>query len=147
MQPMDVYVEAGSKRTFAGSLEWPGCVGSGRDEPSALRRSSRTHPLCGRAEESRLGFEPPGDLRVVERLRGDATTDFGAPDRALRGRRADDRGRSPPRADGLPACWRAFDATADEATDKELRRDRAAAAVSLTGSSSTSSGRTPGTSV
>jgi hypothetical protein len=124
MPPMDVYVEAGSKRTFAGSLEWPGWCRSGRDEPSALEALLSYAPRYVVAlKGTRLGFEALGDLRVVERLRGDATTDFGAPGIA-------------PSADAEPmteadlrraqtvfrACWRAFDAAADEATDKELRK-------------------------
>src|SRR4029450_8654083 len=63
---------------------------------------------------TRLGFQAPGDasaIRVVERLGGGATTDFGAPSIA-------------PKADARPiddaelkrlssimkACWRSFDA-------------------------------------
>jgi len=33
---MDVYVEAGSKRVFAGAVEWPGWCRSERDEVGAL---------------------------------------------------------------------------------------------------------------
>jgi hypothetical protein len=34
---IDVYLEAGQKRTFAGALAWPGWCRNGRDETSALQ--------------------------------------------------------------------------------------------------------------
>src|SRR5439155_23848670 len=84
MAPMtDVYVEIGSKRVFAGSVEWPGWCRSGRDEGSALASlaayGGRYRASIGRSVQ---GFAPPtsaADHRVVERLRGNATTDFGVP--------------------------------------------------------------------
>ena len=36
MQPFDVYLEVGSKRVFAGAVDWPGWCRSGRDEATAL---------------------------------------------------------------------------------------------------------------
>src|ERR671932_2604159 len=35
--PIEVYLEIGKKRTFAGALDWPGWCRGGRDEPSALQ--------------------------------------------------------------------------------------------------------------
>lgn len=121
---MDVYLEVGAKRMFAGALEWPGWCRTARDEGSALEALLAYAPRYAAAlKGSRLGFEAPTDLRVVERLPGDATTDFGAPSAA-------------PAIDAEPmteadlrrsqallrACWRAFDAAADAATGKELRK-------------------------
>jgi hypothetical protein len=73
---------------------------------------------------SRLGFKPPSgveDLEVVERLKGNATTEFGAPG-------------VPPKADGRPlgaaelkqltsileASWRSFDRVAEGAVGVTL---------------------------
>jgi hypothetical protein len=74
-----VYLELGSKRVFACSIEWPGWARSGRDEAAALAAleaySPRYAPVAAAAG---LAFEP-GSFEVLERVRGNATTDFGAP--------------------------------------------------------------------
>ena len=123
----DVYLEVGTKRTFAGAVDWPGWCRRGRDEASALEAlleyGARYAKVVAR---SRLGFAAPGDassLHVVERLRGTATTDFGAPD-------------VPTSADAEPidateyerlekilkASWRAFDRAAEAAVGRALRK-------------------------
>src|SRR3989337_2213385 len=82
-QRIEVYLEVGQKRTFAGAVDWPGWCRSGRDEASALRALFDYGPRYARVlRAARLGFRVSGaasELVVVERLRGDATTDFGAP--------------------------------------------------------------------
>ncbi len=82
-QPIDVYLEIGKKRTFAGAMEWPGWCRSGRDEPSALdalvQYGPRYAAVLGTAG---IAFRAPADmsgLAVIERLEGDTTTDFSAP--------------------------------------------------------------------
>lgn len=81
---IDVYVEQGSKRTFAGAIEWPGWCRSGKDEAAALEALFAYGPRLAKVlARSRLGFEAPqtvSALTVVERVKGNATTDFGAPD-------------------------------------------------------------------
>jgi hypothetical protein len=124
---IDVYLERGSKRTFACAVDWPGWARSGRDDASALAALLASAPRYARAlKGTRLGFLAPTDvshLRVVERLKGDATTDFGAPggtpsadvapmtDAALRRSRAI-----------LRACWRAFDDAARAAKGRTLAK-------------------------
>jgi hypothetical protein len=80
---IDVYLEVGQKRTFAGALDWPGWCRSGRDEESALQALLDHGPRYARVlRNTRLGFHAPGKVAsfvVVERLKGNATTDFGAP--------------------------------------------------------------------
>ena len=73
---------------------------------------------------SRLGFERPDgvdDLEVVERLPGNATTEFGAPGVAPK---ADERPLKPAELKRqmaiLEACWRAFDRAADSARGAKL---------------------------
>jgi hypothetical protein len=88
---IDVYLEIGKKRTFAGAIEWPGWCRSGRDEGSALQALLDYGPrYASMLRAARLGFHAPADVAafvVVERLAGNTTTDFGAPDVALsRGR-------------------------------------------------------------
>ena len=121
-----MYLEIGTKRTFAGALDWPGWCRSGRDERSALQALFDYGPRYARVLRSaRLGFQTPTDIAafaVIERLQGNTTTDFGAPDMAP-------AGDSKPVSDVdllrfqrlLTACWQAFDATAQSAAGKALR--------------------------
>jgi hypothetical protein len=75
-----VYLEIGTKRTFACAVEWSGWCRSGRDEPSALAtladyadRYSAALALAGlRLPRGATRFE------VVERRSGGGGTDFGA---------------------------------------------------------------------
>ncbi len=127
MQPFDVYLEVGSKRVFAGAVDWPGWCRSGRDEATALEALLEYGPRYAAIMRSaRLGFEAPtrvGDLRVVERLQGNATTDFGAPgvipsaDRASAGKADYARFEKV-----LRAGWRALDAARKRAEGKVLSK-------------------------
>jgi hypothetical protein len=124
---LDVYLEVGKKRTFAGLLEWPGWCRSGRDEEAALQALLAYGPRYVRVLGlARLELHLPdcaAGFAVVERLVGDAATDFGAPGKA-------------PSSDGRPVdaaevkrfctllegCWRTFDAAVLAAAGKELRK-------------------------
>jgi len=93
-----VYLEIGQTRTFAVALDWPGWCRSGRDEASALQALCDYGPRYARAlQTTRLPFRAPSEasaLVVVERLTGNATTNFGAPNLALsRDTQPDDRHR------------------------------------------------------
>ena len=75
-----VCIEAGARRTFASALDWPGWSRSGRDEAQALGTLAS---YAGRyalvAAEAGLDFDSGASFEVVERVTGNATTDFGAP--------------------------------------------------------------------
>jgi hypothetical protein len=122
-----VYLEVTRRRSFAGAVEWPGWCRSGKTPEDALEAlvayADRYAAVISR---SRLGFERPGsvdDLVVVERLTGNATTEFGAPG-------------VPPKADARPvpaaelkrlttileASWRAFDRAAEQAQGVTLTK-------------------------
>ncbi len=77
-----VSLESGRRRVFAAALDWPGWCRSAKDEESALEAlaayAGRYAPV---AAEAGLAFPQQQVFRVVERLPGDATTDFGAPGR------------------------------------------------------------------
>ncbi|MBN1964460.1 MAG: hypothetical protein JW910_07425 [Anaerolineae bacterium] len=127
MTMTDVYLEIGEKKVLAGAVEWPGWQRGGRDEALALQalfdyapRYEAVMRLAG------LVFQPPQDLtavRVVERLDGNSSTDFGVPGRAPA---ADDRPLDDAGLAGLrrflEACWAAFDRAASAAVGKELRK-------------------------
>jgi hypothetical protein len=122
-----IYLEAGTRRTFAGAVEWPGWCRSGRDEAAAIAALLGAAPRYARAlKASRLGFVVPddqGDFTISHRLTGTATTDFGAPDCSL----PEDEGAVPEQElrrlqEILKACWRAFDAAVDSAAGRRLRK-------------------------
>jgi hypothetical protein len=122
-----VYLEIGSRRTFAVAVEWPGWARIGRNEGEALESLAAYGPRYARstgtaAEELAEPIDASA-LGVVERLKGNATTDFGAPDASPA---ADARPVGD--ADGerlltlLRAAWAAFDAAARDAVGFELRK-------------------------
>ena len=121
-----VYIEAGSKRSFACAVEWPGWSRSGRDEESALQALLDYGPRYAAAiRTARLGFQAPKELaafKVLERLKGDTTTDFGAPGAIPKvdKRPTDDEELRRLQAI-LKACWRTFDAAVADARGKTLR--------------------------
>ena len=123
----DVYLEVGNKRVFAAAMDWPGWCRSGRDEDAATEALVAYAPPYAKAIGSAAkGFVTPASassLRVVERLKGNATTDFGAPsiapaadDRPLRGADLQRQLRL------LRACWAAFDASARKHANGKLRK-------------------------
>jgi hypothetical protein len=76
-----VYLETGSKRTFAVALDWPGWGRSGKTGEEALdalaEYVSRYAPVAKKA-----GFDlgaADTEFDVVQTVPGNATTDFGAP--------------------------------------------------------------------
>jgi hypothetical protein len=80
---IDVYLEAGSKKVFASALDWPGWSRGGRSEESALDALAAYGARYAATVRSvRPAVRVPrdaSDLRVVERLKGNANTDFGIP--------------------------------------------------------------------
>ena len=122
----DVYLEVGSRRTFAAALDWPGWCRMGRDENTALQALFEYGPRYAQVlRGTRLGFRAPQELSafsVVERLKGNTTTDFGAPDVAPE---VDveplDEAELRRLQSLLKACWRAFDKTVETARGKTLR--------------------------
>jgi hypothetical protein len=123
-----VYLEIGRKRIFAGALAWPGWCRSGHNEQSALQTlaeyGSRYEQVLRPAG---IGFKAPAAvsrLVVVERLAGNTTTDFGAPDAAPSSDSNPFDAAELQRCQALlTACWEVFDATVREvANGKELRK-------------------------
>jgi hypothetical protein len=127
MGSIEVYLEQGRKKCFAGALAWPGWCRSGRDETAALQALVDSGPRYERAlDGSGLDFRAPrshSELVVVERLEGDATTDFGAPGKApTADLRPPDEQAAARLALVLRACWAAFDRSATAAAGRELRK-------------------------
>ena len=123
----EVYLEVGAKRVFACAVDWPGWCRSGPDEASALAALLEYGPRYARVVGSaRLGFEAPArveDVRIVERLAGNATTDFGAPGVIPSADRGDASDADYLRLEKvLRAAWRALDAARKRAEGKVLRK-------------------------
>lgn len=138
MTPVEVYTEVGAKRAFAAATEWPGWCRGGRSEGAALEALVAYGPRYAQVlEGTAWAFAAPADvgaLMIVERLTGDATTDFGAPSIA-------------PSADARPvsasalsrlgsihgAAWDALDGAADRAAGSVLRSGPRGGGRDLTG--------------
>ena len=114
-----VYLEVGSKRTFASAAGWPGWCRSGkRSEQAALEALAAYAPryrLVAKLAEIPF-LAKVTDFAVVERLSGNATTDFGAP-----GIPAKDESRPMTAAQArrvsalVGACWAYLDRTVAKA--------------------------------
>jgi len=127
--PVETYLEVGAKRVFAGALDWPGWCRSARREEDALETLLAYGPRYAAVlKGSGVRFTPPArasTLEVVERLKGDATTDFGAPSIAPKAdaRSVDTRWRTR-QEKILRACWKAFDRAAEHVTDSLAKGPR-----------------------
>lgn len=120
-----VCTEQGARRVFASALDWPGWCRSGRDETEALGnlaaysgRYAKVTALAGIAFSAGTG----AGFEIVERLTGNATTDFGAP--AIAARYEDERlgaAGATQMAALVGASWLAFDDAVAKAP-AELRK-------------------------
>ena len=109
---------------FASALDWPGWTRAGKNEKAALETlalyASRYAPV---PKAARLAF-PTGapEFKVVERVKGNATTDFGAPgmpaSKDLDPLNAKEAERI---CDLLAAAWKVFDGVVARAP-AELRK-------------------------
>ena len=121
---MPVYLEIGTKRVFASAADWPGWSRSGKDEKIALenlaayaRRYARVTKLAH--------IELPKDatrFKVVERVPGNATTDYGAPGVYVESERKRMTPEEGERMVALvEACWKYLDEVRAKAPE-ELRK-------------------------
>jgi hypothetical protein len=123
----NVYIETGKVKTFASAVGWPGWSRAGRDEDQALQALVGYGPRYAQVLESGdINFQPPtetGQLIIVGRYAGNATTDFGSPaiipdaDRQLFDQQVFAHSRTI-----LQACWDAFDRAIQAAAGIELRK-------------------------
>jgi hypothetical protein len=84
MAATPVYLEVGKKKVFACAVDWPGWARAGRSEEDALETLAAYMPryaVVAAAAGVRFPSTVARSFSVVERLDGNATTDFGAPDK------------------------------------------------------------------
>jgi predicted RNase H-like HicB family nuclease len=79
-----VYIEAGDKKVFACSIDFPGWCRSGKTEEEALEALAAYAPRYAEvAERAKAAFPAPARVaerfEVVERIKGKGATDFGIP--------------------------------------------------------------------
>jgi hypothetical protein len=122
-----IYLEVSSHRVFAGGIEWPGWCRGGRDEDGALAAlvayGPRYAAAIGALARELTVLANTSGLHVVERLEGNATTDFGAPAIApAADERPLDKSELERQLRLLQACWAAFDAAAEGASSAVLRK-------------------------
>ena len=125
MPAIQVYLEIGQKRVFASALEWPGWTRSAKDERGALESLAAYAPRYAPVPNAaRIEFAQDGkpSFKVVERVKGNATTDFGAPGIHAS---SDTKSLTPAEAERicalLAASWKVFDAAVAKAP-AELRK-------------------------
>lgn len=124
---IDVFLEHGTKKVFAGAVDWPGWCRSAKDASAALATlvtyGSRYARLLA---DTDLNFQPPASvdaLNVVEDVTGNAATDFGVADVEIThdampfGRAERERSTRI-----LEAIWRGFDQAVLAADGKDLRK-------------------------
>jgi hypothetical protein len=124
---LPIYVEVGAKRTFATAVEWPGWSRGGRGEPEAVAAlAAYGERYAAVVTPAGLKLVPPTDptgFKVVKRVRGNATTDFGVPAIGI-----PSDGAPLPKAELerleriLVACWSALDRAAKSARGLELQK-------------------------
>jgi hypothetical protein len=122
-----IYLEIGAKKTFAGALDWPGWCRSGKDESAALQGlldyGKRYEAVL---KTNDLGFTIPHALnqfKIIERLKGGVTTDFGSPGAVPSQDQRPMNGVELDRSLGLlRAFWSAFDNAVKKAKGKKLTK-------------------------
>jgi hypothetical protein len=128
--PLTVCLEVGRKKIFASALDWPGWCRSARvsdgDEGALEALAGYAERYAEVAKVAGLKFPSSvgaiNGFDVVERLPGDMTTDFGAPNAIARCEREPVTGAAGARLAALvTACWTVLDAVA-AASPAELRK-------------------------
>lgn len=124
MAKVSVIAEVGSKKAFASALDWPGWCRSGRTEEAAIEALASYAPRYAVvAQQAGVAFPASsGSFDVIERLPGDASTEFGVPGQpALAETQKLTPAAARRQAALVAAAWAVFDDVA-AGTPEELRK-------------------------
>jgi hypothetical protein len=127
MAKNQIFIEEGRKKTFAGSINWPGWCRSGKDQQTAIDALLEYGPRFSLVTNAAgLNFLPPqtaNEFQVIEVVEGNATTSFGAPAVIL------ESDCIPAKKNDyevwryiLKACWKSLDDVCQRAIGKELKK-------------------------
>ena len=119
-----VYLEVGGKRTFASAADWPGWSRSGKTPEAALEALASYAPRYAPIPKlARIEFPKDATkFEVIEKLAGNATTDFGAPGIPAKGESKPTTNVEHARLISLlEACWKYLDRVVTKAP-AELRK-------------------------
>jgi acyl-CoA thioesterase FadM len=122
-----VYVEAGDKKVFACSVDFPGWCRSAKTEELALEALAAYAPRYAEvAERAKAAFPAPARagerFEVVERIKGKGATDFGIPHEIPKADAEPLTARQATRqVELMRAAWAVLDKTA-KASPAELRK-------------------------
>ena len=123
-KPIPVYLEAGTKKVFACSIDFPGWCRSGKDEEAALEALADYAPRYAEvAKVAKVAFPAKAvELEVVERVKGKGATDFGIPHEVTRADSEPLTARQAARQiELMRAAWAVLDRVA-KASPAELRK-------------------------
>jgi hypothetical protein len=123
-KPIPVYLEAGAKKVFACSIDFPGWCRSGKDEESALEALADYAPRYAEvAKVAKVAFPAKAvELEVVERVKGKGATDFGIPHEVTKADTEPLTARQAARqVELMRAAWAVLDRVA-KASPAELRK-------------------------
>jgi hypothetical protein len=123
-KPIPVYLEAGAKKVFACSIDFPGWCRSGKDEEAALEALADYAPRYAEvAKVAKVAFPAKAvELEVVERVKGKGATDFGIPHEVTRGDSEPLTARQAARqVELMRAAWAVLDRVA-KSSPAELRK-------------------------
>lgn len=122
-----VYLEVGTRRTFASAAEWPGWCRAGKTEQAALEALAAYAPRYAKiAKLAGVPFSATAtDFEIVERMMGNATTDFGAPGVPAKAEaRLMGATEAKRMCDLVAACWAYLDQVVDSAPNALLKGPR-----------------------
>ncbi|MCA9987214.1 MAG: hypothetical protein KDE09_10885 [Anaerolineales bacterium] len=124
---IEIFLESGKKKVFAGAINWPGWGRLGKDESTAtanlLLYAPRYAEIAARAGLNYTLPTGPDELSIVARVAGSTTTDFGATDAHLPIDETPLTEAELARYEQLlRGCWAAFDQTVLAAEGQELRK-------------------------
>jgi hypothetical protein len=120
-----VYLETGERKSFATSVDWVGLARSGKTPDDALAALVEYAPrYLATMAEAAAGLIAPSSvegIKILARLPGNKTTDFGAPDAILPAdRKALSQRDLDAAIESLRAAWSAFAAAAKRAGGRDL---------------------------